>query len=206
MARPAVSIPAPRRGNGDLDWLFLSVTESGDLVFAESTLGPFTLLWALSGDELTVKIQTQEDVWVGIGLEPEDGGMVNADMYVGHNDGDMKIDDCWSSGASALLQPMRHHRTPFSLQVTDNLLSIPQTEGPIRSSTVERPSKMASTSIGFDESWIQVIPKTRSSGTRPSIWFTLGVPLRHFPITDPLSEHRPKSISSARMASRVLSI
>lgn len=67
-------------------------------MFGESTLGAFTLLWAISEDELTVKMQTENDVWVGIGLEPEDGGMTNADMYLGYNDGAMKVVDCWSSG------------------------------------------------------------------------------------------------------------
>ena len=70
------------------------------LEFAQSKLGAFTLLWAVSGDELIVKMQTDSDVWVGIGLEPEDGGMVAADMYIGFKDTDMRVADCWSSGNS----------------------------------------------------------------------------------------------------------
>lgn len=43
-------------------------------------------------------MRTVENIWVGIGLEPEDGGMLNADMYLGYDDGEMRVKDCWSSG------------------------------------------------------------------------------------------------------------
>eukprot|EP00210_Caulerpa_lentillifera_P000497 g480.t1 len=72
--------------------------DAAGLVFGESQLGALTLLWAISDDEITVKMRTMDNVWVGIGLEPEDGGMVNADMYLGYNDGEMKVRDCWSPG------------------------------------------------------------------------------------------------------------
>lgn len=68
------------------------------LVYSEASLGALTILWGSIEDELTIKLRISDDVWVGIGLEPEDGGMMNADMYLGFNDGSMKVIDCWSSG------------------------------------------------------------------------------------------------------------
>ncbi|GMH33879.1 hypothetical protein BSKO_01713 [Bryopsis sp. KO-2023] len=74
---------------------------TGDLVFAEAQLnGNFALLWAHDGeDEIVIKMRLSLDAWMGIGLEPEDKGMTNCDMYLGTFDGgSVHVGDYWSAG------------------------------------------------------------------------------------------------------------
>lgn len=75
---------------------------AGDLVFAEAALNDqFTVKWAHTGeDEIVIKMALQMDAWMGLGLEPEDGGMTNCDIYIGTFDGGtVHVGDYWSTGS-----------------------------------------------------------------------------------------------------------
>lgn len=74
---------------------------TGDLVFAEAALNDnFAVKWAHTGeDEIVIKMALQMDAWMGLGLEPEDGGMTNCDIYIGTFDGGtVHVGDYWSTG------------------------------------------------------------------------------------------------------------
>ena len=57
-------------------------------------------MWAQYGeDEIVLKFQGSGNAWMGIGLDPEDGGMTNSDMYIGYIDGGtVHVGDYYSSG------------------------------------------------------------------------------------------------------------
>lgn len=93
------------RGTADAETLEIS-NEGGSspdtsLVFAEAQLNDnFAVKWAHVGeDEIIIKLALQMDAWMGIGLEPEDGGMTNCDIYIGTFDGGtVQVGDYWATG------------------------------------------------------------------------------------------------------------
>lgn len=76
-------------------------SSDNSVVFAEAQLNEnFAVKWAHVGeDEIIIKLELKIDAWMGIGLEPEDGGMTNCDIYIGTFDGGtVHVGDYWATG------------------------------------------------------------------------------------------------------------
>ncbi|KAK3239360.1 hypothetical protein CYMTET_50709 [Cymbomonas tetramitiformis] len=61
----------------------------------------FTLEWELgeSGEDIMIRMIVATTGWVGLGIEPDDGGMSNCDMIMGHvENGVASVTDAWADG------------------------------------------------------------------------------------------------------------